>query len=82
MATSLEMMSQTGFLQSLQSISKDFQTYSNGEELFGLPVMDHPELKRTRKELNLFQKLYSLYNLVMDNIDGIVMVTYRCHGNI
>ena len=59
-----------GFLQSLQSFLKDFQTYSNGEELFGLPVTDHPELKRIRKELNLLQKLYSLYNLVMDSIDG------------
>ena len=47
-----------------------FQTYSDGEELFGLPVTDHPELKRIRKELNLLQKLYGLYNLVMDSIDG------------
>ena len=72
MAMSLKMMNQTGFLQSLQSFPKDFQTYmySDGEEPFGLPVTDHPELKRIRKELNLLQKLYSLYNLVMDSIDG------------
>ena len=47
-----------------------FQTYSDGEELFGLPATDHPESKRICKELNLLQKLYSLYNLVMDSIDG------------
>ncbi len=47
-----------------------FQTCSGGEELFGLEVTDYPELVRTRKELNLLQKLYGLYNTVMDSISG------------
>ena len=45
-------------------------TYSGGEELFGLEVTDYPELMRIRKELNLLQKLYQLYNAVLENVNG------------
>ena len=38
--------------------------------LFGLTQTDYPELARIRKELNLLQKLYNLYNTVMDSVDG------------
>ena len=31
---------------------------------------EYPDLVRIRKELNLLQKLYGLYNTVMDSIDG------------
>ena len=33
-------------------------------------MTDYPDLTQTRKELNLLQKLYGLYNTVMDSIDG------------
>ena len=49
---------------------RKFQTYSGGEELFGLEVTDYPELQRIRKELNLLQKLYQLYNNVLDRVRG------------
>ena len=49
---------------------RKFQTYSSGEELFGLPVTDYTQLDKIRKELNLLQKLYGLYNTVMDNVDS------------
>ena len=49
---------------------RKFSTYSGGEELFGLSVTDYPDLQRIRKELNLLQKLYGLYNAVMVSIDG------------
>lgn len=49
---------------------RQFNTYSGGEELFGLPVTDYPDLVRIRKELSLLQKLYGLYNNVIDGIDG------------
>lgn len=49
---------------------RKFQTYSGGEDLFGLPVTDYPTLVEIRKELNLLQKLYGLYNAVMDSVDG------------
>lgn len=44
--------------------------YSQGEDLFGLPKTEEPELLRVRKELNLLQKLYGLYNSVNTIIDG------------
>ncbi|CAH1798803.1 unnamed protein product, partial [Owenia fusiformis] len=49
---------------------RKYQTYSGGEELFGLPVTEYPELQKIRKELNLLQKLYSLYNAVLQNVNG------------
>ena len=51
-------------------IWRKFQTYSGGEELFGMPVTPYPDIARIRKELNLLQKLYNLYNAVMDSVDG------------
>lgn len=47
-----------------------YQTYTGGEELFGLTVTDYPDIVRIRKELSLLQKLYMLYNSVMDSIDS------------
>lgn len=35
-----------------------------------MPVQEYPELQRIRRELNLLQKLYQLYNQVMDSVDG------------
>ncbi len=41
-----------------------------GEELFGLPVNDYPELTKTQKELSLLEKLYTLYVSVLQKING------------
>lgn len=49
---------------------RKFQIYSDGEELFGMAVTDYPQMGQIKKELNLLQKLYGLYNSVMDSIDG------------
>ena len=49
---------------------KKFLTYTGGEELFGLPVTEYPELLKIKKELNLLQKLYGLYNAVIDTVHG------------
>jgi len=49
---------------------RKYVTYSGGEELFGLPVNEYPELQRIRKELNLLQKLYNLYNDVLEKVNG------------
>lgn len=49
---------------------RKYQTYSGGEELFGLPVTEYEELQRIRRELGLLQKLYSLYNSVIENVNG------------
>ena len=49
---------------------RKYQIYRDGEDLFGLPVTQYEDLARIKKELNLLQKLYGLYNIVMDSIDG------------
>ena len=49
---------------------RKFSTYSAGEELFGLMVTGYPNLTRMKKELNLLQKLYGLFNTVMVSING------------
>ncbi|XP_034335195.2 dynein axonemal heavy chain 5 isoform X1 [Magallana gigas] len=49
---------------------RKYTTYSGGEELFGLTVTQYPELQKIRKELNLLQKLYQLYNIVLENVNG------------
>lgn len=45
-------------------------SYSVGEELFRLPRSEFPELSQIRKELNLLQKLYKLYNDVIDRVSS------------
>ncbi len=47
-----------------------YQTYSGGEQLFGLTVTEYPQLQTVRKELGLLQKLYGLYNTVIDTVNG------------
>lgn len=60
-----------GMLQNrFDGMWRKLQTYQNGEELFGLPQTDYPELAQIRKELNLLQKLYKLYNDVIDRVSG------------
>nr|XP_033786541.1 dynein heavy chain 5, axonemal-like [Geotrypetes seraphini] len=49
---------------------RKYITYSGGEELFGLAVTEYPELQRIKRELTLLQKLYGLYNSVIDSING------------
>lgn len=49
---------------------RKYITYSGGEELFGLAVTEYPDLMQIRRELNLLQKLYGLYNDVIDTVNG------------
>uniref|UniRef100_A0A671WTD6 Dynein, axonemal, heavy chain 5 n=1 Tax=Sparus aurata TaxID=8175 RepID=A0A671WTD6_SPAAU len=61
-------------LQSFQAefdqLWRKYTTYSGGEELFGLPVNEYPELQRIKRELSLLSKLYTLYNAVIDSVAG------------
>ncbi|XP_051710736.2 dynein axonemal heavy chain 8 isoform X1 [Oryctolagus cuniculus] len=58
------------FQANFDDLWRKFVTYSSGEQLFGLPVTDYEILHKTRKELNLLQKLYGLYDTVMSSISG------------
>lgn len=52
-------------------------SFEGGEELFGLTVTEYPNLQRIRKELGLLQKLYSLYNSVIDNVNGYYDILWQ-----
>lgn len=60
---------------------RKLQTYQSGEELFGLPITDYPELSQIRKELNLLQKLYKLYNDVIDRVSSYYDIPWGEVGN-
>uniref|UniRef100_A0A663EUR1 Dynein axonemal heavy chain 8 n=1 Tax=Aquila chrysaetos chrysaetos TaxID=223781 RepID=A0A663EUR1_AQUCH len=58
------------FQATFDELWRKFITYSSGEQLFGLPVTDYEVLHKVRKELGLLQKLYGLYDTVINNING------------
>ena len=55
----------------------NFLYFEGGEELFGLTVTEYPNLQRIRKELSLLQKLYNLYNSVIDNVNGYYDILWQ-----
>uniref|UniRef100_A0A8C6VE80 Dynein axonemal heavy chain 5 n=1 Tax=Naja naja TaxID=35670 RepID=A0A8C6VE80_NAJNA len=58
------------FQNRFDNLFRKYITYTGGEELFGLPVTQYPQLLEIKKQLNLLQKLYSLYNSVIDTVNG------------
>ncbi|EDS37982.1 ciliary dynein heavy chain 5 [Culex quinquefasciatus] len=48
---------------------RKFEMFASGEAFLGLKVNDYPILHKRKKELNLLNKLYSLYLQVMRSID-------------
>ncbi|KAM4633147.1 dynein axonemal heavy chain 5 isoform 2-T2 [Polymixia lowei] len=58
------------FQNRFDNLFRKYITYTGGEELFGLPVTQHPQLLEIRKQLTLLQKLYGLYNNVIDTVNG------------
>ena len=49
---------------------RSWTTFQAGEELFGMPVHQYPELAQTEKQLSLLEKLYLLYVKVIQKIRG------------
>ncbi|XP_040553568.1 dynein axonemal heavy chain 8 isoform X1 [Gallus gallus] len=58
------------FQGNFDELWRKFITYSSGEQLFGLPVTDYEVLHKVRKELAFLQKLYGLYDAVINSING------------
>uniref|UniRef100_A0A3P9MF80 Dynein, axonemal, heavy chain 5 n=1 Tax=Oryzias latipes TaxID=8090 RepID=A0A3P9MF80_ORYLA len=53
-----------------QDYDKVYTTYCDGAKLFGITVTQHPQLMKIRTELTLLQKLYGLYNNVIETVNG------------
>ncbi|XP_014480405.1 PREDICTED: dynein heavy chain 8, axonemal [Dinoponera quadriceps] len=53
-----------------QELWERYETYSSGESLFGMEVTEYLPLEQRKKEINLLQKLYTLYLQVMRTIDS------------
>jgi len=49
------------FKRSYEDKQRRWNEYYAGEELFGLPRTDYPELTKMKKEIDLLEKVYSLY---------------------
>ncbi|KAJ7395639.1 hypothetical protein BTVI_152782 [Pitangus sulphuratus] len=60
----------TMFQNRFDNLFRKYITCTGGEDLFGLPVTQYPELLEIQKQLNMLQKLYKLYNSVIDTISG------------
>lgn len=58
------------FHSRVENMYKRYETYHGGEELFGLPVTEYKQLEKIRRDLHLLQRLYSLYNRVLDTVAG------------
>lgn len=74
MVPGLAPMEAVGRLKKYQSAfatkKHKWNNFIQGEELFGLPVTQYPELEKTERELELLDKLYSLFVTVITTIDG------------
>ena len=58
------------FQNLFDTLWRKHNSYSVGEDLFGLPHTDQSEMEGIKKELNLLQRLYKLYNDVIDSVNG------------
>ncbi|XP_059149715.1 dynein axonemal heavy chain 5-like isoform X1 [Physella acuta] len=65
------------YQNTFDTLYRKFITYTGGEELFGLSPSDYPKLNQIKKELNLLQKLYGLYNSVIDTVHGYYDILWQ-----
>uniref|UniRef100_A0A3B3YBZ9 AAA+ ATPase domain-containing protein n=1 Tax=Poecilia mexicana TaxID=48701 RepID=A0A3B3YBZ9_9TELE len=64
------------FQARFEDLWKNFTTYTSAEQLLGLPVTQYDSLLLKKKELDLLQKLYGLYDAVMSKIDGYYKILW------
>ena len=55
---------------------RKWDNYRSGEELFGLHVTPYPELEKIEKEIDMLDKLYSLYSEVNATMDDYADVLW------
>ncbi|CAF0880138.1 unnamed protein product [Rotaria sordida] len=56
------------FQSRVENLYKKYETYHGGELLFGLSITEFPQLEKIKKDLTLLQRLYGLYNKVLDTV--------------
>lgn len=64
------------FQDEYKSRERKFETYSAGEELFALRRTQYPELTKTKRELDLLEKLYTLYLEVVKVLEQYRSMTW------
>ena len=47
---------------------RKYEAYNAGEQLFGLPITEYPDLQQTKEELELLDKLYGLFTNVLTTV--------------
>ena len=65
------------FQNQFDTLWRKHSSYSVGEEMFGLPHTDQKEIENIKKELNLLQRLYKLYNDVIESVDGYKSLIWK-----
>ena len=65
------------FQNHFDALWRKHSSYSVGEDLFGLQHTEQPELNSIKKELNLLQRLYKLYNDVIDSVNGYYNILWQ-----
>ncbi|XP_041660196.1 dynein heavy chain 8, axonemal-like [Cheilinus undulatus] len=65
------------FKADFEELWKNFSIYNSGEQLLGLPVTEYDCLHKKKKELDLLQKLYGLYDAVMAKIGGYYEILWK-----
>ena len=64
------------FQNTFDTLWSEHAGYTVGEELFGLDHIEQPGLNVIKKELNLLQRLYKLYNDVIDSVNGYYKILW------
>jgi hypothetical protein len=58
------------FQRGYEERERKYLGYRQGEELFGLPLTEFPQLVQIEREIGLLARLYDLYTEVLTTIDG------------
>lgn len=64
------------FHSKVENLYKRYETFHGGEILFGVPVTEYPQLERIRRDLLLLQRLYILYNKVLDTVSNYFNIAW------
>jgi dynein heavy chain len=64
------------FKEEFRIRDRKYDLYSGGEDLFALPTTDYPDLVKTKKDLDLQDKLFGLYLDVLNTISEYKLIPW------